>query len=416
MRAPQTPEDEGDRLSSLMRLGILDTAPEERFDRLTRLAKNLLGSPIALVSLVDTDRQWFKSKQGLDVEQTGREISFCGHAINQEDIYYVPDTLVDQRFADNPLVAGPPDIRSYAGAPLLSPDGYRVGTLCVIDTKPTQYTAEQLATLRDLADCVENELSHQTLLDMTTQLEQAKRVAKLHNQSKSEFLNIMSHELRTPLTVILGYLPMLNDVGALPPAEDVVDLAKDMETAGHRLMQLINELLDLSKIEAGKLKIHRKSENLKDLVTSVAMNLTSLAEIKGLKINIDCPTIHAYIDAKRIKQVTYNLISNAIKFTEEGSVSILAKPLDNGFELEVKDTGCGINERELEHIFDKFFQVDSSSTRSKGGSGLGLAITKKLVELHGGQIGVESKKGIGSRFKVQINSLEGVPSGKTFTN
>jgi PAS domain S-box-containing protein len=157
MRKPDFPADEQRRLQALRDLELLDTPAEERFDRLTRIAQSVFRTPIALVSLVDADRQWFKSRQGLDATQTPRDISFCGHAILGDEVFYIPNALEDPRFADNPLVAGAPDIRFYAGAPLASPDGHKLGTLCVIDNKPHQHSAEELQLLRDLAQCVEQE-------------------------------------------------------------------------------------------------------------------------------------------------------------------------------------------------------------------------------------------------------------------
>lgn len=136
MQIPAKPADEPARLDALRALNILDTSPEERFDRLTRLAKRLFDVPIALVSLVDVDRQWFKSCVGLDASETPRDISFCGHAIVGDEILMIRDTLVDERFHDNPLVTGAPHIRFYAGCPLRVPNGSKIGTLCLIDADP----------------------------------------------------------------------------------------------------------------------------------------------------------------------------------------------------------------------------------------------------------------------------------------
>ncbi|MGB8326621.1 MAG: sensor domain-containing diguanylate cyclase [Steroidobacteraceae bacterium] len=159
MQQPATPADETQRLRALQSLKVLDTLPEERFDRITRLAARLLKVPIVLVSLVDSDRQWFKSRLGLDTCQTSRDISFCGHAILEEGPLIVPDCLQDARFADNPLVTDEPLIRFYAGHPIHAPDGSRVGTLCAIDREPRQITPQELETLADLTAMVSHELS-----------------------------------------------------------------------------------------------------------------------------------------------------------------------------------------------------------------------------------------------------------------
>jgi len=157
MPAPPPPDEER-RLRALQGLQLLDTPPEERFDRYTRIASRLFDVPIALVSLVDRDRQWFKSRHGLDIVQTPREAAFCAHAILDGEVLQVPDALQDSRFADNPLVTGPPRVRFYAGAPLSAADGSRVGTLSLIDPRARELDEEQVALLRDLADLVEAEL------------------------------------------------------------------------------------------------------------------------------------------------------------------------------------------------------------------------------------------------------------------
>ena len=159
MKKPDIPQDEHARLETLRSLSILDTPPEERFDRITRMAKRLLGVPIALVSLIDENRQWFKSCVGLSSSETSREISFCGHAILGNEIFIVPDTQQDERFADNPLVVGDPHIRFYAGCPLRAPNGQKLGTLCIIDRQPRNPGNEDLEALEDLASMVEREIA-----------------------------------------------------------------------------------------------------------------------------------------------------------------------------------------------------------------------------------------------------------------
>lgn len=153
------PPDEASRLRALQALVVLDTPPEERFDRIVRFAAEELDTPIALVSLIDEHRQWFKSRFGLDAEETARDISFCGHAITQPELFIVGDASQDERFADNPLVTGPPYIRFYAGAPVCAPTGERVGTLCVIDTQPRELGPVELAVMKALSQLVNEALA-----------------------------------------------------------------------------------------------------------------------------------------------------------------------------------------------------------------------------------------------------------------
>lgn len=158
MKHPAFPENEADRLQALERLQLIHTPAEERFDRITRLASRLLNAPIALVSLVTEDKQWFKSRQGLNAIETGREISFCGHAILNEDTFVIPNALKDPDFRDNPLVTGPPDIRFYAGQPLHF-EQMRIGTLCVIDTKPRHMRPADYDSLKSLGHFLELEIN-----------------------------------------------------------------------------------------------------------------------------------------------------------------------------------------------------------------------------------------------------------------
>jgi diguanylate cyclase (GGDEF)-like protein len=166
MIPPPLPTDEASRLESLRALNILDTAAEERFDRLTRLAKRLFDVPIALISLVDANRQWFKSCQGLGVTETPREVSFCGHAILGDEVMVIPDALLDERFHDNPLVVGGPQIRFYAGCPLTTLDGRKLGTFCLIDQKPRDLDEGERESLRDLARMAEREIAAVQLATM----------------------------------------------------------------------------------------------------------------------------------------------------------------------------------------------------------------------------------------------------------
>jgi diguanylate cyclase (GGDEF)-like protein len=239
MQAPPTPNDEIRRLRSLTTLCILDTLPEERFDRITRLARRAFNVPIALVSLVDRDRQWFKSKQGLDACETSREISFCGHAIAQEGPLIILDALLDARFADNPLVTGPPHIRFYAGQPVHGPDGSRIGTLCLIDRQPQTLTKDDFELLADLAAMIDQEFS---LLARASTDE----LTSLSN--RRGFMAVAKHVLalcrRThqPAVVIgidLDHFKSVNDNHGHEAGDDVLRLFSNMLLAHFRASDVV---------------------------------------------------------------------------------------------------------------------------------------------------------------------------------
>lgn len=211
MKKPDITHDEQARLETLRSLSVLDTPPEERFDRLARMAKRLFGVPIALVSLVDENRQWFKSCFGLSVSETSRDISFCGHAILGNDLFIVPDTLEDERFADNPLVLNEPYIRFYAGCPLKAPDGRKLGTLCIIDRQPRNLEKDDLEALKDLASMVERELA-------AVQLATLDELTNISN--RRGFLMLAQHSLHLCARQKLSASLVFMDLDKLKPVND----------------------------------------------------------------------------------------------------------------------------------------------------------------------------------------------------
>lgn len=231
----------------------------------------------------------------------------------------------------------------------------------------------------------------------------AKEQAEIANRLKSEFLNTMSHELRTPLTVILGNIEELLEIDELPDPDDIVDISQDVYKSGNHLLALINDLLDLSKIEAGKLDFAFEKVDIDGIIDEAINTIKPLAKDKALSLQYEKKSnIFVRADPLRLKQVLLNLLSNAIKFTQEGFVDISVIQNNKMVEIKVTDTGSGMEVGDLEYIFDPFRQVDNSMTRKVGGTGLGLAITKKITEMHGGQISVESQIGKGSSFIFSI--------------
>jgi signal transduction histidine kinase/putative methionine-R-sulfoxide reductase with GAF domain len=288
-------------------------------------------------------------------------------------------------------------LKAFLVSPMIA-RGRTVGVLSA-DNRLTRapipaHTVELLHSFAaQAAVAVENARLFQEIQDKGQQLELASR-------HKSQFLANMSHELRTPMNAVLGYTDLILDgiFGDVPEA--IRDTLERVKSNGHHLLGLINDVLDLSRIEAGQLTLSLGDYAMGEVVHAVASAVESLAAGKKLALKavvpVDLPPARG--DERRLTQVLMNLVGNAIKFTDVGQVSIEARVADGSLLVAVSDTGPGISEADQQRIFEEFQQVDSSSTRKKGGSGLGLAISKRIVELHGGRLWVESTPGQGSTF------------------
>ena len=239
----------------------------------------------------------------------------------------------------------------------------------------------------------------------------AAKKADESNRLKSDFLSVISHELRTPLTVMLGNTPLLTQGHDLPEQNEIVSIALDIENSGKHLLSLIDDLLDFSKIEADKMELYPEWFSVKNLMEDVVSSYQNIAKQKGLPIVLAMDNIEICADKIRIKQIIFNLLSNAVKFTDEGRVEIKVTQEGPQAVFHVQDTGVGLSQDDITVIFDLFRQVDESPTRAASGTGLGLAIAKKLVEMHGGQISVQSTLGEGSIFTFSI-PLEPLPGAK----
>ena len=327
----------------------------------------------------------------------GRHSGSARAALERRTIH-IPDVRVDPEYTYGAKDAEA--IRTVLGVPILKGDDL-LGVMMIYHLEIKPFTDNQIALVETFADqaaiAIENVRLFEEIQDKSRQLEVA-------SQHKSQFLANMSHELRTPLNAILGYTELMADgiYGELP--EKTMGVLKRLESNGRHLLGLINDVLDLSKIEAGQLVLELTDYSLEDIAQTVRSTLEPLAADKKLAFKVDvAPKLPAgHGDGRRLTQVVINLVGNAIKFTDAGEVVITATATDGSFHLSVRDTGPGISAADQAKLFQEFQQADSAITRKKGGTGLGLAISKRIIEMHGGKIWLESQVGQGSTFSFTI--------------
>ncbi|HEX4893312.1 MAG TPA: GAF domain-containing protein, partial [Hyphomicrobiaceae bacterium] len=382
----------------------LEPVLQSALDTAVRLCKADMGSIFQLDGTsyrwsvgtgLPSDDEAFERQNRISVDRR----TLVGRAALAREAVHIQDAWSDPEYGEDDE-ARMGNIRSMLGVPLLR-NGHPIGVFALARARLEPFTPRQIDLVTTFADqsviAIENIRLFNEIRDKSTQLEQA-------SQHKSQFLANMSHELRTPLNAILGYTELMQDgiYGDLP--EKASGVLGRVQSNGKHLLGLINQVLDLSKIEAGQFTLNLSEYSVSSIVETVVAATESLATEKKLaqKADVAREMPRGIGDEQRIVQVLLNLVGNAIKFTDRGEVRILAGAFAGRFEIAVVDTGPGIAPEEIGRIFEEFHQVDSSNTKVKGGTGLGLAIAKSIVEMHGGRISVESTVGRGSTFKVEL--------------
>lgn len=531
MKRPPALVNEDLRVARLARLGLLDTEAEAVLDQFTELAAAVTGMPIALISLIDQDRQWWKSAVGLPQGgSTHRDLSFCGHAIAGEELFEVEDARTDERFADNPIVVNAPRVIHYAGVPLVMPDGERIGTICVINHEPGRLDEHTRGLLRNIARSIvsvlvlreserngreriqaelalrESETKFKIMTDAMPQMVWSTRADGLHdyfnrgwyeftgapegsslgvgwlglfspedqvrtaaawqhshatgepyeiearlrhctgdyrwvlsralpvrdeggavfrwmgtctdihdqkvfqeelkaaNRRKDEFLAMLAHELRNPLAPISSAAHTL-ELAANDPAR-VLRASKLINRQVKHMTALVDDLLDVSRVNRGLVRIADEVVEIGQVVQSALEQARPHMAARQHEVSTHGleQTARVRGDQVRLVQIVSNLLNNAAKYTPYGGrIAVALKVQDEQVAISVTDNGSGIEPELQPHVFELFTQGVRTPDRAQGGLGIGLALVKRVVELHGGAVRVESAGlGHGSTFTVSL--------------
>jgi signal transduction histidine kinase len=389
---------------------VKDTQPV--FDAIAEAAAGVIQSSRVQLFLVHDGQVHHVGGTGLTDEQRDglRQLypaplarsSYSGVAILESRTIHVPDVMADpNRPAMSKSITESTGLRAVLAVPMIR-EGEAIGCITTSFTQPGAFSDKQIALLKSFADqaviAIQNARLFHEIQDKSRQLEIA-------NQHKSDFLANMSHELRTPLNAIIGFSEVLVEKMFGEVNDKQLDYLKDIHSSGKHLLSLINDILDLSKIEAGRMELDVADFDLRSALENAITLVRERAQRHGIELSLEVdPSLGNFRgDERKFKQILLNLLSNAVKFTPEGGkVGVSARPAADVLEVSVTDTGVGIAATDLELVFEEFKQVGTDYTRKAEGTGLGLALTKRFVELHGGTIRLASEPGKGSTFTFTI--------------
>lgn len=398
MLSPAIPANEEKRLDSIKNLDIIGSLPEDTYDSITKLASAICETPIAIISILDKEFNWFKSKVGTTIEKSEREFSFCGHAILEpQKLFEVPNTLKDIRFKDNPLaIAKEGAIRFYAGAPILDDEGLPLGTLCVLDSKEHHLNDAQKTALKALAKQVEVLFEYRR---KNMELEKMKNDLDENNRILREFASTVSHDLKMPLANMIITADILKAKYFNKIDEEGIKYLNYLKQSGLTLSDYINGLLDhySSNMNAQAAQEFFLNDLLEDII-----DLLNIAE--NCEINLPDNNLKIYGNSAAIGQIFMNLINNSLKYNSNERIIIEIDCTENRefFNFSISDNGIGIPSEKHDKIFELFTTAADIDRQGKKGHGIGLSTVKKLVASLGGQISVSSEEGKGTCFEFSI--------------
>ena len=398
MIKPDKPLNESERLRALRSYAVLDSITEKEYDQLTSIASEICGSSMSLISLVDEERQWFKSRVGLDVSETHRDFAFCGHAIlHPGQALIVEDARIDPRFQDNPLVKGNPHLVFYAGIPLVNDDGYALGTLCVLDQKPKHLSEGQIRALNALRDQV------MALLELRRSklaIEKSMQLLGEKNRDLEQFAFIAAHDMKSPLNGIASLTELIIDSHGSALGEDGVRMINAIKSSTHQLSGMIAGLLDYYRLDSAHVD-QRQTISIIDLQAQIA---ELYAGENRLVIEVATSMDDLHVHRSAVLHILVNLISNALKYGDKeiNLVKILVEESPSDYLFEVADNGPGIPEEFHQKLFQLFSVLTPHDRHGQKGNGIGLATVKKLVERLGGSVTLVSIPPAGATFRFSI--------------
>jgi signal transduction histidine kinase len=395
MQAP-LPAGETDRIAALYDLDVLDTPQEQDYDDIVALASSVCGVPMSLVSLVDTDRQWFKAKVGTDDVETSRDISFCAHAILGRDLLVVPDARDDRRFNDMPSVATDPGIRFYAGAPLTTSDGFALGTLCVVDAEPRKLTLDQLRALRALARQVTAQLELRryatTLATTTARLQELER-------RKDDLTALVGGELRAPLRLLNEYVDQLGETGIHDLAR-ATDLGRAAGAHVRGIKDLLEHLLSLADVGRAPNGLRMREVDLTRLTQRAVEAVRPIAASKQIWIlnQAGGPAMPVIADPVRLEQVLMHLLFAAVKYTPTGGRVRVGTEEESGPAVHLDDLDLGDGGRP--ELFPHLYYGAISAPPEIPQADRGLAVAKRILDAHHATVALSDRPGDGTSLHV----------------
>ncbi|WP_229068010.1 GAF domain-containing sensor histidine kinase [Actinoplanes sp. DH11] len=395
MKAP-LPDNEIERLAALYSLDILDSPPEKDFDDIVALAASVCEAPVAMVSLVDADRQWAKAATGSALAETARELSFCAHAILDRDLLVVPDARADRRFSDNPAVTAADGVRFYAGAPLMTTDGFALGTLCVLDTVPRRLDNEQQQALRALARQVTAQLELRryafALANTTARLQELER-------RKDDLAGLVGGELRSSLRLMSAYLDRLGDTG-FHEAEmaDLVGRATAAHVRGFR--ELLDHLTSMAEAGLGGESLHMRQCDLTRVTQRAVEAVRPIAASKHIWIlnQAGGPSLPIIADPVRLEQVLTHLLFAAVKYTPEGGRVRVGTEMESGPAVRLDDMDLPDGMRP--DLFPHLYYGAIANPADVPGPDRGLAVAKRILDAHHATVALSDRPGDGTSLHV----------------